>query len=356
MKILIGTPIHECKNYSLERWLLSVSKLEYPHDLLLIDNSPGVSYVEKLKRYCEKYKIKNYRIEHIEFPYGLEPGERIARSREIIRQEIIKGGHDAWCSLESDIIAPPNAINELVRLIGDFMVVNHIYPQRELPEDIAPTGFGLSLIKREALIKYGFILDFNSTDPEMPRGWHGGERWFMRRIIRGGDKTVDVYGIIKPIYHLDKPLKLHLGCGGNRLEDYINIDIRQALPEVKVDLFHDFRTPLPYKGNSVDEIYSRDLIQHFSRKEWQTVKKDWVRVLKPNGVLSLHCHDFEYVLNNFLAHPDNPYWLQAIYAGQDNEFDYFKNGFTYEKLVADLKEEGMTDFQRNPDDTRRPFV
>ena len=49
MKILIGTPIHECKDYCMERWLKNVSKMEYPADLLLVDNSPGLTYVEQVK-------------------------------------------------------------------------------------------------------------------------------------------------------------------------------------------------------------------------------------------------------------------------------------------------------------------
>jgi len=55
MKILIGAPIHECKDYCMERWLKNVSKMEYPADLLLVDNSPGLTYVEQVKDYCKKY-------------------------------------------------------------------------------------------------------------------------------------------------------------------------------------------------------------------------------------------------------------------------------------------------------------
>ena len=41
MKILIGTPIHEVKDYAMERWLENVAKLQEvtPCDLLLVDNS-----------------------------------------------------------------------------------------------------------------------------------------------------------------------------------------------------------------------------------------------------------------------------------------------------------------------------
>jgi len=142
---------------------------------------------------------------------------------------------------------------------------------------------------------------------------------------------------------------LHLGCGGDLKqstpeEKWINIDIHPPF-----DLQHDLRNPLPFEDSSVDKIYSYDVIQHFSRKEWKLIKKDWIRVLKPKGILNIGCWNFIWVLKEFLAHPDDAYAMQRIYAGQGDEFDYFKNGFTYEKLVADLEEEGMTNFIRKPE-------
>src|SRR3989344_9317605 len=110
MKILIGTPIHISKDYCMEKWLENVSKLEYPADFMMVDNSPvldpvrsktsakggssadqafqavrtsnGIDYVEKVKKYCAKYGITNYKIEHLELPPEQEVHERVAGSRE----------------------------------------------------------------------------------------------------------------------------------------------------------------------------------------------------------------------------------------------------------------------------------
>ncbi len=203
MKILIGTPIHQVKDYSMERWLKNVSKLSYPADLLMVDNSPGTNYMEKVKGYCKKYGIKNYKIVHIELPPEQEIHERVARSREIIRQELLSHDYDAWFTWECDQIIPTSALDELVGMMktGDFMMVNHNGWGRGNP-DIANTDFGVSLIKRECLEKYGFILDFG-TDPNMPNTWETGENWFRKRVLRDGGSYIEVYGVIKPIYHLD---------------------------------------------------------------------------------------------------------------------------------------------------------
>lgn len=204
MKILIGTPIHESKDYAMERWLENVSKLEYPADLFLVDNSPGVEYVEKVKGYCAKYRITNYQIEHIELPQEQEKWERIARSREIIRQKILLEGYDAWFVWECDQLIPTNALTELIKISEseNYMMVNPNKWARENSNDIN-TDFGCCLIKKEVLEKYGFLLEFG-TDMDMPNTWEPGEAWFKSRVLRGGDSYIDVYGIINPIYHLNK--------------------------------------------------------------------------------------------------------------------------------------------------------
>ncbi len=200
MKILIGTPIHEVKDYSMERWLENVAKLtrEYPADLLLVDNSPGSGYIGKVKGYCRKYGITNYKIVHIGLPIKQEKYERIARAREVIRQKFLSGGYDAWFTWECDQIIPISTLDKLIKIMeeGNYMMVN---PNKWAREDssIPNTDFGCCLIKREALEKYGFL-----RIP--PDGWETGEVWFKRRVLRGGGSYIDVYGVINPIYHLKK--------------------------------------------------------------------------------------------------------------------------------------------------------
>lgn len=206
MKVLIGTPIHVSKDYSMERWLQNVANLtlEYPADLLMVDNSPGTGYMERIKNYCKKYEIVNYKIKHLELLRKQEKFERIAHSREVIRQETLAGGYEAWFCWECDQIIPNNALGKLVDIMrqGNYMLVNPNKWQREMP-DTSNYDFGCALIKRESLEKFGFILDFG-TDPEMPNTYELSEYWFKSRIIRDGGRFVEVDGIIDPVYHLDK--------------------------------------------------------------------------------------------------------------------------------------------------------
>ncbi len=185
----------------MERWLENVSKLEYPADLLLVDNSPGTEYVETVKGYCTKYGITNYKIEHLEINQEQGAGERIGRSREIIRKEFLSKDYDAWFTWECDQILPVNALDKLIELMnmGNFMMVSHNSWVRGSPEK-SLAAFGCCLVKRECLEKYGFLLEY----PNMPDCWHVGEVWFKNQVINGGGNYIEVYGIIKPIYHLDQ--------------------------------------------------------------------------------------------------------------------------------------------------------
>jgi len=128
MKILIGTPIHICKDYAMERWLQNVAELQQqtPADFFMVDNSPGTEYVEKIKGYCAKYGITDYKIEHLELPPEQGKFERVARAREAIRKEIISHDYDAWFSWDCDQIIPSDALDKMVNMMkaDGYMIIN----------------------------------------------------------------------------------------------------------------------------------------------------------------------------------------------------------------------------------------
>ena len=204
LKILIGTPIHQIKDYCMERWLQNVSKLQNvsPAHLLLVDNSPDLSYVEKVKGYCKKFGITDFEIVHIDVHQENGIDERIGRSREVIRQYILKNDYDVWFSWESDQIIPTDTLNILIKVMraGNYSMIHPNAWSRENPSE-PEANFGVCLINRDVLEKYGFLLVY----PDMPDCWHGGEVWFKKQVIKGGGSFIEIYGIITPILHLNSP-------------------------------------------------------------------------------------------------------------------------------------------------------
>lgn len=100
----------------------------------------------------------------------------------------------------------------------------------------------------------------------------------------------------------NKPLKLHLGCGRNYLDGYINIDLpqeKQELMEAKADVYKDIRE-LDYPENSADEVRNHHLLEHFTRQEAIKLLLQWRRWLKPDGVLIIETPDFEECVKLFL--------------------------------------------------------
>lgn len=82
-------------------------------------------------------------------------------------------------------------------------------------------------------------------------------------------------------------VNLHLGCGWNRLDGWINIDLVGG----KTDLAWDLRRPLPFARGSVDAVFLEHVFEHMTYSETLTVLGHVKRVLKPGGVLRVGVPD-----------------------------------------------------------------
>jgi predicted SAM-dependent methyltransferase len=127
-------------------------------------------------------------------------------------------------------------------------------------------------------------------------------------------------------------LNLNLGSGTNRKQDYVSVDL--YTPEA--DLGLDLTRPLPFDSESVDNIYASHVIEHFSRAEWDDIKHEWVRVLKPGGTIEIRCPEISKVCKKFLADPTDTFTMMQLYGLQNTPGEYHKNGFTYRSLIADF--------------------
>lgn len=187
-KVLIFTVTYEGKDYVFDEWLEYTTKINYPNKKhIVIDNSKdGGQYYEKLKQRLEPLGIEVYKTAR-----GNNSREALARSQNFARKYMLNDPEYEYAfSLESDILVPPNIIQELLVYRKPILGATYFIGEAEkvrVPcitvlhkkEDgvlgtrllqfnefndyihkgikkIASCGLGATLIKRELLERFNF--------------------------------------------------------------------------------------------------------------------------------------------------------------------------------------------------------
>ncbi len=96
-------------------------------------------------------------------------------------------------------------------------------------------------------------------------------------------------------------IRLHIGCGPNILDGWVNIDSVARAPGVRTDV-----DPLamPFPDGAVAEILAEHVFEHFAFAEEERLWRECARVLRPGGLLTIEVPDFEWVCQRFLAAED----------------------------------------------------
>ncbi len=96
---------------------------------------------------------------------------------------------------------------------------------------------------------------------------------------------------------MEKKVKVHFGCGHQRLDGWINVDLeRSCRPDVVADLRQD----LPFRPQSIDYIHSEDFIEHLNLGEGIHFLEESHRVLKESGVMRLLTPDLREFAKRYL--------------------------------------------------------
>lgn len=99
-------------------------------------------------------------------------------------------------------------------------------------------------------------------------------------------------------------MKLNLGCGDKILPGYVNVDVAETRAGRRPDVLCDLHALTRFEDNSVDEILSVHVVEHFWRWEVVGVLKEWDLVLKAGGLMVLECPNLKSACEAFLANPD----------------------------------------------------
>ena len=133
------------------------------------------------------------------------------------------------------------------------------------------------------------------------------------------------------------PIKLNLGSGGVDLPGYTNID-RATGGEAY---------PLKdYADNSVGEIRASHLLEHFSHTQTAVVLAEWVRALKPGGLLKIAVPNFTWIIEQYNSEKAGDYPLEGyLMGGHTDNSDCHGAIFNEQKLGQLLSAVGLTDIK-----------
>lgn len=158
-------------------------------------------------------------------------------------------------------------------------------------------------------------------------------------------------------------IKLNLACGTDiRDRPWINLDVVEKWPLSRraCDIVWDARTDeIPYRSNTVDEVYAGYLFLHLAPAHHDRVLKDIRRVLVAGGRLVVGEVDMIVLMQRWLAHPEDAYLSGLIWGEQGAlpgggleeqralaDFDKHCQGFTEASLRTFLARGGFSGARR----------
>jgi predicted SAM-dependent methyltransferase len=122
----------------------------------------------------------------------------------------------------------------------------------------------------------------------------------MRNVLQ---RVIANAKIKKLLEYYPHKIMLNVGCGTDYKEGWINIDNNSDNNIEKLDLNWDLRNPLPFADNSVDFIFNEHFIEHLSVEDGIRANQDFLRVLKPGGVLRIATPDLKVTIDKYINVP-----------------------------------------------------
>jgi len=139
-------------------------------------------------------------------------------------------------------------------------------------------------------------------------------------------------------------IRLNLGARTRSIPGFLSVDIDEASG---ADVIADISDLSRYADCSVSEIYASHCLEHFPHVRTLSVLKEWVRVLKPGGILYVAVPDFARSIEIYLNIGRMNEWLvDYLWGGQEYPTAYHMAGFDFDRLSKLLHEAGFSEASR----------
>lgn len=142
------------------------------------------------------------------------------------------------------------------------------------------------------------------------------------------------------------PVKLNLGGMGEgyldgKIKGFKTVDLREG-----ADVVTDVADLSMFQDQSVDEIYSSNVLEHFAHTRTLFVLKEWHRVLRRNGRLWLSVPDFDACIRLYQKEGLTRWLSYLIWGDQAHPLNYHYINFTFGTLAKVLVDAGFNDVKR----------
>lgn len=174
------------------------------------------------------------------------------------------------------------------------------------------------------------------------------------------DDTLDLI-IQENIWRPDQPLRLHLGCGENYLEGYVNIDFppeEHTVMSVKADIYQDI-TWLHFPSESVDEIRLHHVFEHFDRVTSLALLIKWSEWLKIGGKLRIETPDIEgcaKIIASTAPFNQKQAIIRHLFGSHEAKWAYHLDGWSAEKFKVILTKFGFEIITRTWQWQKYPYL
>lgn len=178
------------------------------------------------------------------------------------------------------------------------------------------------------------------------------KRWVDRLPAGTGGYTT----VIAKLKEENQPIKFNMGCGKEKLDGYLGVDLHGNAADIKQDVFK-FKPPL----ECADEILASHLIEHIPQHRAPELLTHWYNILKPNGRLIIETPNLDELCKDIIKQEGKEKYLSTIclfgaaVAGETNAETQEKGalsphlwGYTPETLTSLCTHIGFKDIQILP--------
>lgn len=132
------------------------------------------------------------------------------------------------------------------------------------------------------------------------------DRRWADRLPKGTGPGAGYAAILAQMQEEGQPIRFNMGCGRDRLEGYMGVDMHNDT-DIKMDIME-----LDLPEGCADEILGSHVIEHFPQHRAPGVLANWHKTLKDGGKLVLEVPDFEGLCRDYLEQSGDDQKMTAM--------------------------------------------